>query len=347
VELDSRSESNERSQEESGPSEESFEPIALNLAELRADDWESSASGCSESDHTGKALHLLHTTFSSDQDGPQTVVSRKEERAEAPAPAQESARALTPVSVPATEPEPVVEETPKTARTTEPPETTAVEAAEGPEYQGQHAQSMWTDMKAGLGSAAQLPFGAPTSPHALEEKLPAAVAPPPVPPAVGRRRLPAAAALGRRVPAAACVKGKQVVESQRSLLVRAAWQGGKAGQLDAGLEKVVHMGHICDGCEACPLPGPRFTCRVCRDFDLCWTCFMRKDQLPQPHDPSHRFQQVLWSKEVVPTCPGGCGFGVTTCSGHPTHCCARCADAPGQHTDACQEVNAHDDELDP
>merc|ERR550514_785495 len=40
----------------------------------------------------------------------------------------------------------------------------------------------------------------------------------------------------------------------------------------------VHVDVRCDGCNACPIVGPRHTCQECPDFDLCERCFQRSDR---------------------------------------------------------------------
>merc|ERR1712063_216568 len=34
----------------------------------------------------------------------------------------------------------------------------------------------------------------------------------------------------------------------------------------------VHRGIVCDGCNRHPIVGPRFSCTVCPDYDLCGNC---------------------------------------------------------------------------
>lgn len=45
-----------------------------------------------------------------------------------------------------------------------------------------------------------------------------------------------------------------------------------------------HHSHVCDACEQAPIVGPRFKCKVCRDYDLCGSCFMLKNELHADHD---------------------------------------------------------------
>lgn len=36
--------------------------------------------------------------------------------------------------------------------------------------------------------------------------------------------------------------------------------------------KIQHIGFYCDDCGMDPIVGPRYTCKTCKDFDLCKTC---------------------------------------------------------------------------
>lgn len=36
---------------------------------------------------------------------------------------------------------------------------------------------------------------------------------------------------------------------------------------------VAHPLVLCDGCDLMPIRGPRFSCRVCEEFNLCQQCF--------------------------------------------------------------------------
>jgi E3 ubiquitin-protein ligase HERC2 len=36
---------------------------------------------------------------------------------------------------------------------------------------------------------------------------------------------------------------------------------------------VLHPRIVCDGCQTCPITGPRFKCKVCPNFDFCQNCF--------------------------------------------------------------------------
>ena len=40
-------------------------------------------------------------------------------------------------------------------------------------------------------------------------------------------------------------------------------------------DQSVHEDVACDGCNACPIVGPRFKCTICPDFDLCEACEQR------------------------------------------------------------------------
>mmetsp|Transcript_47678 Transcript_47678/g.102087 ORF Transcript_47678/g.102087 Transcript_47678/m.102087 type:complete len:604 (-) Transcript_47678:172-1983(-) len=128
-----------------------------------------------------------------------------------------------------------------------------------------------------------------------------------------------------------------------------------------------HGGVICDGCNASPIQGPRYKCKVCADYDLCGQCF--SSRVGHEHcSMNHDFECVfvdwsrLWHDKMkalkgkgcwgkkgggkgckkggshgkssgeLKACAGGCGFAATW---HPTHCCNRCSLSTGKGGPAC------------
>eukprot|EP00455_Lapot_gusevi_P051322 TRINITY_DN761_c0_g1_i3.p1 TRINITY_DN761_c0_g1~~TRINITY_DN761_c0_g1_i3.p1 ORF type:complete len:258 (+),score=90.29 TRINITY_DN761_c0_g1_i3:119-892(+) len=56
----------------------------------------------------------------------------------------------------------------------------------------------------------------------------------------------------------------------------------------------VHKDRECDSCAVCPLPGVRYTCAVCENFDLCAACYVE-----HPHTQQHPFLAHEPPVEVV------------------------------------------------
>jgi hypothetical protein len=73
-----------------------------------------------------------------------------------------------------------------------------------------------------------------------------------------------------------------------------------------GNRRHVHPSVQCDGCGMHPLVGPRFKCAVCKDFDLCETCFNGGVHASEGH-PCHRIERPGASRRLVPpvSCPAG------------------------------------------
>ncbi len=73
-----------------------------------------------------------------------------------------------------------------------------------------------------------------------------------------------------------------------------------------GNRRQVHPSVQCDGCGMHPLVGPRFKCAVCKDFDLCETCFNGGVHAQEGH-PCHRIERPGSSRRLVPPvpCPAG------------------------------------------
>jgi len=76
-----------------------------------------------------------------------------------------------------------------------------------------------------------------------------------------------------------------------------------AGDTAAAAANTVHLGVICDGCNAAPIVGRRFKCLQCPDYDLCEACHARRGEL---HEGDHSFQCM---DQAVRGCPWGKGFG--------------------------------------
>ena len=73
-----------------------------------------------------------------------------------------------------------------------------------------------------------------------------------------------------------------------------------------GNRRHVHPSVQCDGCGMHPLVGPRFKCAVCKDFDLCESCFNGAVHAAEGH-PCHRIERPGASRRLVPPvpCPSG------------------------------------------
>jgi len=55
-------------------------------------------------------------------------------------------------------------------------------------------------------------------------------------------------------------------------------------------QELVHEGINCDGCGMYPIPGVRYQCSVCRDFDFCEGCWQTKRH-------PHPFMRVFPSEQ--------------------------------------------------
>jgi len=53
-----------------------------------------------------------------------------------------------------------------------------------------------------------------------------------------------------------------------------------------------HHGVSCDACGSQPLPGLRFKCKWCEDYDLCSSCFVKKQSLSDGKCADHEFTLV-------------------------------------------------------
>lgn len=53
-----------------------------------------------------------------------------------------------------------------------------------------------------------------------------------------------------------------------------------------------HHGVSCDGCGSAPLPGLRFKCTSCEDYDLCSSCFLKKQSLNDGKCAGHHFNMI-------------------------------------------------------
>jgi hypothetical protein len=74
-----------------------------------------------------------------------------------------------------------------------------------------------------------------------------------------------------------------------------------------GNRRQVHPSVQCDGCGMHPLVGPRFKCAVCKDFDLCESCFNGGVHASEGH-PCHRIERPGASRRLVPPVPCSAGM---------------------------------------
>merc|ERR1719248_432696 len=79
-------------------------------------------------------------------------------------------------------------------------------------------------------------------------------------------------------------------------------RSASAGQSDESQtgtpEPAVHYGVECDGCQQCPIRGPRFKSTTREDFDLCEACVQKEvhktdhyNKIDQPADPCRGFRR--------------------------------------------------------
>jgi hypothetical protein len=82
--------------------------------------------------------------------------------------------------------------------------------------------------------------------------------------------------------------------------------------------RMIHDGVTCDGCEVSPIQGLRFRCKSRADYDLCATCYTRKDS---GDCSAHEFETISFPsccgfEDVMPIFKGcGKGKGKGTCKG--------------------------------
>eukprot|EP00448_Togula_jolla_P005049 CAMPEP_0170606414 /NCGR_PEP_ID=MMETSP0224-20130122/20500_1 /TAXON_ID=285029 /ORGANISM="Togula jolla, Strain CCCM 725" /LENGTH=444 /DNA_ID=CAMNT_0010931495 /DNA_START=101 /DNA_END=1435 /DNA_ORIENTATION=- len=73
-----------------------------------------------------------------------------------------------------------------------------------------------------------------------------------------------------------------------------------------------HLAVECDGCGTSPVKGPRFKCTSCPDYDLCSTCYLKKDELHNCHDfetiPFPWQGSKCWGKRSWANGPGSCVY---------------------------------------
>lgn len=69
----------------------------------------------------------------------------------------------------------------------------------------------------------------------------------------------------------------------------------QAGPFLASLPRVEaeHSHVACDGCQMCPLVGPRFRCKTRDDYDLCAACFASKDAIDGGECVGHEFEMII------------------------------------------------------
>jgi len=64
---------------------------------------------------------------------------------------------------------------------------------------------------------------------------------------------------------------------------------------------VEHRATTCDGCNKNPLPGLRFKCKTCSDYDLCAECFAKMSSLHSGENAGHEFELIAfdghWGKK--------------------------------------------------
>lgn len=99
----------------------------------------------------------------------------------------------------------------------------------------------------------------------------------------------------------------------------------------------IHLNVVCDGCEQCPITGPRYKCDLCGDYDLCGRCHARRHEF---HHHELHADQDKWTvmksnnhADVVGFTCGPCGPRITCdgCNKAPLsatdrHKCAICPD---------------------
>lgn len=81
---------------------------------------------------------------------------------------------------------------------------------------------------------------------------------------------------------------EQLVGLVHSLIADYSVACGSTGG-NASPEAAMHRKVVCDACGVSPICGPRFKCSTCPDYDLCGSCYLRKDDL---HDREHQFDCV-------------------------------------------------------
>jgi hypothetical protein len=102
------------------------------------------------------------------------------------------------------------------------------------------------------------------------------------------------------------VNGQEAVDGADA--VRDSENEADNGEPDSrgGNRRHVHPSVQCDGCGMHPLIGPRYKCAVCKDFDLCESCFNGAVHASEGH-PCHRIEKPGASRRLVPPvpCPSG------------------------------------------
>jgi len=74
---------------------------------------------------------------------------------------------------------------------------------------------------------------------------------------------------------------------------------------------IVHYHVICDGCGKHDIPGMRYKCAHCPDYDLCQDCIRRASSI---HDPSHMFYPITFPAFRGGRCQRPFPFGRPMCA---------------------------------
>lgn len=102
---------------------------------------------------------------------------------------------------------------------------------------------------------------------------------------------------------------KSLKGTLQNIVAQQAQQAAEEAQQAAeeATETEIHPHVVCDGCEQDPLTGRRYKCSDCRDFDLCESCYKKRDRL----HPGHSFKivpgHVLPFPLELSVCCDGCG----------------------------------------
>jgi len=87
--------------------------------------------------------------------------------------------------------------------------------------------------------------------------------------------------------------------------------GAYANVIHSMPTSVIHRGVICDGCGKHDIPGMRYKCAHCPDYDLCQDCIRRASSI---HDPSHMFYPITFPAFRGGRCQRPFPFGRPMCA---------------------------------